>query len=384
MKFSTAQRGDHELRLSPVQQAWLNAHPDAAEAALRSLINEPLSRFHANQLRRLITSLRDERPPEAAESAAPAVDLASGETAANTGESSTSAFALGNGTDAAPPKASLSGLLLTVTEPSRQRLSLRLLASILYPLFVLGLTGLVVAGIAVFLVPTFERMFDDFGLTLPAPTLLLVIVSRMVRFTYWLWVPLLFFSIVLLYFASQFLGGLLDRLGMRRRGSIRKLIGMARLCRGMVDQVQAGRSTPQALRLASVDLGDAHLERAANELAAALERRPAPAAQPRIAGVSSPFDTPETASFDAPLADAAMSFPANVMVALVGDHGAASQANLPLLNALADVYDERASGRTETGSTLFAMVAVVVVGAFVLFTLLALFLPLVELITGLT
>ena len=366
MTGSAVERPRHGYLLGVDQQVWLADNRDAARAALNALVQEPVSRSQARQLRRLIDSLEVDAAADAAELSGGELD----EPAMTEGDRSTdSAFGR---------------LLMTVSQPNQERPFLRFIAGLVYPLAVLGFAAVVLIATSLFLVPTFEQMFNDFGLMLPAPTMLLIAISRMVRFSLWFWGPALILAIVASYFASRFIGRLLDQVGLSRRGSIRKLIGMSRLCRGLIVRLETGLSTPEALRMAKLDTGDAFLEAAADDLADALEQHRYYIEQRLPAESVSPFDAPENASFDATLAEAWTPFPANLMIALVGEHRGSTRPNVPMLQTLADMYDERAVGRTEIGSTFFAMLTVLIIGIFVLFAMLALFMPLLELITGLS
>src|SRR5690606_29521113 len=56
--------------------------------------------------------------------------------------------------------------------------------ALVYPCIVVTVAILILTFIMLFIVPTFEKMFDEFGLTLPAPTLLLVAMSNYIA-SYW-------------------------------------------------------------------------------------------------------------------------------------------------------------------------------------------------------
>lgn len=70
----------------------------------------------------------------------------------------------------------------------------RIKGAMTYPVICLGICILVLAIILIFVVPVFDKMFKDFGSTLPAPTQLVVNLSNAVK-SYW-WA---IFGIVLLF-----------------------------------------------------------------------------------------------------------------------------------------------------------------------------------------
>ena len=56
--------------------------------------------------------------------------------------------------------------------------------ALIYPVIVVTVATLILTFIMIFIVPTFEKMFEEFGLTLPAPTVLLIAMSNYIA-EYW-------------------------------------------------------------------------------------------------------------------------------------------------------------------------------------------------------
>ena len=56
--------------------------------------------------------------------------------------------------------------------------------ALIYPVIVVTVAALILTFIMLFIVPTFETMFEEFGLTLPAPTILLIAMSNYIA-GYW-------------------------------------------------------------------------------------------------------------------------------------------------------------------------------------------------------
>ncbi|TWT95028.1 type II secretion system F family protein [Neorhodopirellula pilleata] len=65
-------------------------------------------------------------------------------------------------------------------------------SSLLYPAMILGISGLVLIGACWLVVPVFERMFDEFGLLLPLPTVAIIGLSH------WILSPWLYLAGLLL------------------------------------------------------------------------------------------------------------------------------------------------------------------------------------------
>ncbi len=79
---------------------------------------------------------------------------------------------------------------------SAEALKRKVKGALIYPIAVVIIAGLILALIMTFIVPTFKKMFDEFGLSLPAPTVLLIAMSDyivkywflllLIPFCYWL------------------------------------------------------------------------------------------------------------------------------------------------------------------------------------------------------
>jgi type IV pilus assembly protein PilC len=79
---------------------------------------------------------------------------------------------------------------------SAEALKRKVKGALIYPIAVVIIAGLILALIMTFIVPTFKEMFEEFGLALPAPTLLLIAMSDyivkywflmlLIPFCYWL------------------------------------------------------------------------------------------------------------------------------------------------------------------------------------------------------
>ncbi|MCC9644422.1 type II secretion system F family protein [Rhodopirellula sp. JC740] len=67
---------------------------------------------------------------------------------------------------------------------SAESLKRKVKGALIYPVIVVLVATLILTFIMLFIVPTFEKMFDEFGLTLPAPTMLLIAMSNYIA-GYW-------------------------------------------------------------------------------------------------------------------------------------------------------------------------------------------------------
>jgi type IV pilus assembly protein PilC len=69
---------------------------------------------------------------------------------------------------------------------SAESLKRKVKGALIYPVIVVTVAIAILTFIMLFIVPTFEEMFEEFGLTLPAPTLLLIAVSNYLAGYWWL------------------------------------------------------------------------------------------------------------------------------------------------------------------------------------------------------
>lgn len=148
-------------------------------------------------------------------------------------------------------------------------------SALTYPVVVLGFTGILIAGVLIFIVPTFEKMFTQLGSELPLPTQLLVSASHSMV---WLG-PILIVAGV---------GGtsLLKR-GMRREPKLRlafdrlklrlpvfgKLlakIAISRFARNLSTLLAAGVGVIQALDVVGATTGNAVISEAMKDLQASV------------------------------------------------------------------------------------------------------------------
>ncbi len=62
--------------------------------------------------------------------------------------------------------------------------------ALIYPIAVVMVATLILIGIMIFIVPTFEKMFDEFDLSLPPPTMLLIALSNYIA-KFWFLIPMI-------------------------------------------------------------------------------------------------------------------------------------------------------------------------------------------------
>jgi type IV pilus assembly protein PilC len=231
----------------------------------------------------------------------------------------------------------------------------------IYPLFLIGLTLLILISFACFVIPIFREMYEEFGLRLPPPTALTFWIAE--QATTYLPRSLAFgLGLILLcipvarYWRGRSLSNRL--LGRHVAGTSSNLLAMSTLTSTLTHMLSLGAPPAEALRIAGKASRSFFYERAAVELSEQIDKS---------AGV-----TPSLSS---------RALPPTLLYALQAEAGGSP--SLPLLQSLAQIYGERAQSRIDLVTTMMPIVAVVAVGLGVGFVIISLFMPLVSMITSL-
>ncbi|MFN3194141.1 MAG: type II secretion system F family protein [Aureliella sp.] len=246
---------------------------------------------------------------------------------------------------------------MLVSQARRRREAWRTMS---YPIALCTLALAVVIAFAVFLIPVFREMFSEFGLTLPQPTLWVIFVSDL--FTRYLMQTIVggFIGAVVLYFALKWWRSyaLTNRLlGSIVAGTASNLQAMSNLSSSLAELIRLGAPLEDSLVVAANHSNHALYARACRELAIT---------------VGQGLDLEENASSSRHL-------PRTLVFALQ----TTPAPSISLLRELAKIYSDRASRRTDWLTTLLPTISVLVVGFIVAFVVVALFMPLVTMVSSL-
>jgi type IV pilus assembly protein PilC len=333
--------------LSPADVAFREYLPRALERgapltpALRALVQE-LPRSSRRQKLKLFVSLLEGGDPAAAQATFAALP---------------EYWIPLIGADQSPPSAALSRFLSHWRQTDRFNQSIWGLLA--YSLIVLAAAAAVLVALSELVVPTFANVFADFGLRTPWMTQVLITVSR--------WIAggqiILFFAaavavIAILWFAVRGLPkSAAAWLGDRFGSMFGRSAALARFTRHAADLLEAEIPTPAAVELAGIAAKSPRLYRAATRFAqASLSSRDDSEAERRI-------------------------LPATVMHAFTADISGRSRVRL--LRELSEAYFERARARRSWTSGIVEPLAIIVIGFIVGWVVIALYLPLVSLVSGL-
>jgi type IV pilus assembly protein PilC len=227
-----------------------------------------------------------------------------------------------------------------------------------YPIMVMGGLILIVIFLGVFVLPKFEAIFQDFGTKLPAITMLLLSIPRMMPAMIAI-AAVLFIGVPLLWIVFRMVGwdrAIVDYvvLPLPLIGSVVKRNMIARWCDAARLGVQSGLDLPAAIDLAGDAVGSPMLKRDGYELSAAVQ-----------AG-----ETPDRVS--------TRMLPATVAAAMTltsDQHDLGST-----LGTLSEMYQQQAETRLSMLPGLLTPLMIIIIAGVIGFVILGLFAPFITLI----
>jgi type IV pilus assembly protein PilC len=244
-----------------------------------------------------------------------------------------------------------------------QSLKRKVQGAMVYPIVVIFVATLIVGGIMYWIIPKFKVIFEDFGVPLPAPTIILIGISDWVV-TYWYLIPaipigiIIFFKIVKKNRTGAYI---LDRITLKIPiiGKIASKSAVARTCRTLGTLISSGVPILEALTSARDTAGNEVFRRAFDHIHASIRE-----------GESMAVPLKETRIVD------------DLVVNMV-DVGEETGALDNMLYKVADVYDEEVAVLVEALVSLLEPIMVVVLGCIVGFIVFALFMPLIAMLNEL-
>lgn len=267
--------------------------------------------------------------------------------------------------------------------------------AMIYPIFVIGIAVLILTLIMIFIVPQFEQIFVDFDLELPAMTQLLVSMSNW-TVKFWYLIPLIPTSIWLfIKLVRKFKQG---RMGWDQYiikvpifGQLFEKNTLARTTRTLGTLVASGVPILEALTITRDTAGNAVFERMYTRISEAIREGDSiarPMKENAIPGfhpvalffwiTSLPIIGAliYLLKYKQPIVD-------DIVVNMV-DVGEETGELDTMLYKVADVYDEEVAVLTDSLTRLMEPILILVLGGMVGFIVIALFIPLVKLIEGLS
>ncbi len=246
-----------------------------------------------------------------------------------------------------------------------QELRRKVIGAMIYPTAVISFAVLIVTGIMYFVIPRFEKIFEDFDTELPQLTEILLTISRWITGGGWMVILLSPIGFVLLAkLIRQSQGGryVMDSLKMNIpvMGQIVSKSSISRFSRTLGTLLAAGVPILEALNITRDTVGNEVYAKAMGQVHDAIR---------------------EGESFAGPLRQARV---VDAMVVNMIDVGEETGDLDKMLMKIADNYDNEVQALVDALVSLLEPVMVIVLGVIVGFIVIALFLPLVKLITELT
>ncbi len=245
-----------------------------------------------------------------------------------------------------------------------QTLKRRIKSAMVYPMVVITVATAIVGFILYFIIPKFEAIFKDFGVDLPKMTIYLIKASNFVVKYYYICLLAPFFFWIILKLIRRLETGryVTDRilLMIPVMGQIAEKSTVARTMRTLGTLVQSGVPILEALHIVRDTAGNAVFERAFSRIYESI-REGETIAQP----------LKESRIVD------------DIVVNMI-DVGEETGDLDTMLNKIADNYDEEVETLVESLVSLLEPIMIVVLGGIIGFIVIALFLPLIQLISKLS
>ena len=241
-------------------------------------------------------------------------------------------------------------------------LKARIKSAMTYPMSMGALVGIVLVVMMIFVVPVFQNMFANMGGQLPAPTQLLVDISGLVRSIWGVIIAIAIFGVVMLFrWWKRTPGGRFAwdsfRINMPIFGPLVKKMALARFTRTFGTLVTAGVPILSALDIVGETAGNDVVSRAVARARTAIK---------------------EGETIAKPLSESPV-FPSMlVQMIAVGEETGALDA---MLNKVADFYDTEVSTAVDGLTAMIEPLMMAVMGVLVGGIVIALYLPMFDIIT---
>jgi type IV pilus assembly protein PilC len=245
-----------------------------------------------------------------------------------------------------------------------QTLKRRIKGAMVYPIVVILVACIIVGFILYFIIPKFEAIFADFGVDLPGMTKFLISASHVIVRRLWIVVlcPIIIWLLIKLLYRNRTGAYVLDRIWLMVpvMGAIIEKSTVARTMRTLGTLVQSGVPILESLNIVRDTAGNAVFERAFTRIYESIR---------------------EGETIAQPLREARI---VDDIVVNMIDVGEETGDLDTMLNKIADNYDEEVEVLVESLVSLLEPIMIVVLGGIIGFIVIALFLPLIQLITKLS
>jgi type IV pilus assembly protein PilC len=239
------------------------------------------------------------------------------------------------------------------------RLKRKVKGAMVYPAITIFVAVVVVAVILVFVIPVFQKMFNDAGTSLPGPTLVVIAISDFVKSKiHWILIALVLFAIAFVKYYKTEKGRLtVDALALKMPvfGILIRKVSVAKFTRTMGTMLASGVAILEALDIVARTAGNKVVENAIYNVRSGIAEGRTMADPLQASGV----------------------FPAMVcqMIA-VGESTGALDA---MLEKIADFYDEEVDQAVENLTAMIEPMMIVFLGVVVGGLIVSMYLPIFNL-----
>ena len=236
-----------------------------------------------------------------------------------------------------------------------QALKSKVKSAMTYPAIVLAISAVVLSIILIFVIPTFAKMFDEFGSALPAPTLMVINLSNFLKSYFFVIVGAIFVFVIIFkkYYATEKGKLLIDKLLLKAPvfGPLIKKVAVAKFSRTLGTLINSGVPIIEALNVAAGTAGNKIVENTIKAVKASIS---------------------EGRSIAQPLMESKV-FPSMVVQMIsVGETTGALDA---MLNKIADFYDEEVDAAVDALTSMIEPFMIVFLGGTIGSIIIAMYLP---------
>jgi type IV pilus assembly protein PilC len=230
-------------------------------------------------------------------------------------------------------------------------------AAMIYPSLIGGFALIVLVALVAFLVPVFEKIFDDFGGELPAITKFTVWLSHMITGRWYVMIAIVAGIVWLFRYWKKSDTGKVqwDRIKLKfpmKIGGIVQKVALARFSRTFSGLIAAGVPMLEAIDITGRTSGNKVIEMAMDDVRDSVKRG---------------------GSLTAPMAAVPEAFP--VMVTQMIGVGEETGALETMMTKVADFYEEQVEAAVKALTSILEPVMIVIVGSIVGFIVIAMYLP---------
>jgi type IV pilus assembly protein PilC len=248
--------------------------------------------------------------------------------------------------------------LATYIEKS-MNLKKKVKSAMTYPIVILLVAFGVVALLLIFVIPTFEKMFSDFGGVLPAPTRMIIDLSQWMQRFWWVVVGGVTFAVIALKRFRKTEQGMriTDGLALRMPvvGILVRKVAVAKFSRTLSTLISSGVPILEGLDIVAKTAGNKVVELAILQTRAAIA---------------------EGKTIAEPLAQTKVFPPMVVQMIGVGESAGALDS---MLSKIADFYDDEVDQAVDTLSALLEPFIMVFLGVVIGYIVIAMYLPIFKL-----